>query len=28
MSEDAAWTTALDAEYLKCLPQIGLRQKR
>src|ERR1700684_3538085 len=25
MSEDAAWTTPLDAEYLKCLPQIGLQ---
>ncbi len=25
MSEDAAWTTPLDAEYLKCLPQIGLK---
>ena len=25
ISEDAAWTTPLDAEYLKCLPQIGLR---
>jgi branched-chain amino acid transport system substrate-binding protein len=24
MSEDAAWTTPLDAEYLKCLPEIGL----
>jgi branched-chain amino acid transport system substrate-binding protein len=24
MSEDAAWTTPLDAEYLKCLPKIGL----
>ena len=24
MSEDAAWTTPLDAEYLKCLPSIGL----
>jgi branched-chain amino acid transport system substrate-binding protein len=23
MSEDAAWTTPLDEEYLKCLPQIG-----
>src|SRR5271156_558896 len=25
MSEDAAWTTPLDDEYLKCLPQIGLK---
>jgi branched-chain amino acid transport system substrate-binding protein len=25
MSEDAAWTTPLDAEYLKCLPEIGLK---
>jgi branched-chain amino acid transport system substrate-binding protein len=25
MSEDAAWTTPLDAEYVKCLPQIGLK---
>jgi branched-chain amino acid transport system substrate-binding protein len=24
MSEDAAWTTPLDAEYVKCLPTIGL----
>jgi branched-chain amino acid transport system substrate-binding protein len=24
VSEDAAWTTPLDAEYLKCLPEIGL----
>ena len=24
MSEDAAWTTPLDAEYMKCLPSIGL----
>jgi branched-chain amino acid transport system substrate-binding protein len=24
MSEDAAWTTPLDAEYLKCLPKAGL----
>jgi len=24
MSEDAAWTIPLDAEYLKCLPKIGL----
>ncbi len=24
MSEDAAWTTPLDAEYLKCLPNIGI----
>jgi branched-chain amino acid transport system substrate-binding protein len=24
MSEDAAWTTPLDAEYVKCLPEIGL----
>src|SRR6202049_444548 len=23
MSEDAAWTTPLDAEYIKCLPEIG-----
>jgi branched-chain amino acid transport system substrate-binding protein len=25
MSEDAAWTTPLDAGYLECLPQIGLK---
>jgi branched-chain amino acid transport system substrate-binding protein len=25
MSEDAAWTTPLDAEYLQCLPKIGLK---
>ncbi len=25
MSEDAAWTTPLDEEYLKCLPQAGLK---
>ena len=25
MSEDAAWTTPLDAGYLKCLPKIGLK---
>jgi branched-chain amino acid transport system substrate-binding protein len=25
VSEDAAWTTPLDAEYLKCLPEIGLK---
>ncbi|HEX3348548.1 MAG TPA: ABC transporter substrate-binding protein [Acetobacteraceae bacterium] len=25
MSEDAAWTVPLDAEYLKCLPAIGLK---
>ncbi len=24
-SEDAAWTTPLDAEYLKCLPTIGIK---
>ncbi|HEX4262556.1 MAG TPA: ABC transporter substrate-binding protein [Acetobacteraceae bacterium] len=24
MSEDAAWTTPLDNEYLKCLPQAGV----
>jgi branched-chain amino acid transport system substrate-binding protein len=24
MSEDAAWTTPLDAEYVKCLPDTGL----
>ena len=28
MSEDAAWTTPLDAEYLKCLPKIGLKVRR
>jgi len=25
MSEDAAWTTPLDAEYAKCLPKAGLK---
>jgi branched-chain amino acid transport system substrate-binding protein len=25
MSEDAAWTTPLDEEYLKCLPAIGVK---
>ena len=25
MSEDAAWTTPLDAEYLNCLPKIGIK---
>ena len=25
MSEDAAWTTPLDAQYLKCLPKAGLK---
>ncbi len=25
MSEDAAWTIPLDQEYLKCLPEIGLK---
>ncbi|HUC63561.1 MAG TPA: ABC transporter substrate-binding protein [Alphaproteobacteria bacterium] len=25
MSEDAAWTTPLDAQYLKCLPEVGLK---
>src|SRR5271168_1495725 len=25
MSEEAAWTTPLDAEYVKCLPTIGLQ---
>jgi len=25
MSEDAAWTTPLDAEYVKCLPDAGLK---
>src|SRR5207237_7929034 len=25
MSEDAAWTTPLDATYEKCLPKIGLK---
>jgi branched-chain amino acid transport system substrate-binding protein len=25
VGEDAAWTTPLDAEYLKCLPEIGLK---
>jgi branched-chain amino acid transport system substrate-binding protein len=24
-SEDAAWTTPLDAEYLACLPKIGIK---
>jgi branched-chain amino acid transport system substrate-binding protein len=24
-SEDAAWTTPLDAEYLECLPKIGIK---
>jgi branched-chain amino acid transport system substrate-binding protein len=24
-SEDAAWTTPLDAEYVKCLPDVGLK---
>lgn len=24
LSEDAAWTTPLDAEYLECLPKIGI----
>jgi branched-chain amino acid transport system substrate-binding protein len=24
-SEDAAWTTPLDAEYLQCLPKIGIK---
>ncbi len=24
-SEDAAWTTPLDAEYLECLPKIGVK---
>jgi branched-chain amino acid transport system substrate-binding protein len=24
MSEDAAWTTPLDAEYINCLPKIGI----
>jgi branched-chain amino acid transport system substrate-binding protein len=24
-SEDAAWTTPLDARYLECLPQIGIK---
>jgi branched-chain amino acid transport system substrate-binding protein len=24
-SEDAAWTTPLDAEYLQCLPKIGVK---
>ena len=28
MSEDAAWTTPLDAEYLKCLPKVGLQGAR
>jgi branched-chain amino acid transport system substrate-binding protein len=25
MSEDAAWTTPLDNEYLKCLPKVGIQ---
>jgi branched-chain amino acid transport system substrate-binding protein len=25
LSEDAAWTTPLDAEYINCLPKIGLK---
>ncbi len=25
MSEDAAWTGPLDAEYVKCLPKVGLK---
>ncbi len=25
MSEDAAWTIPLDAEYLECLPKIGIK---
>ena len=25
MSEDAAWTTPLDQEYLQCLPKIGVQ---
>ncbi len=25
MSEDAAWTKPLDVEYLKCLPEVGLK---
>jgi branched-chain amino acid transport system substrate-binding protein len=25
MSEDAAWTTPLDAQYLECLPKAGLK---
>jgi branched-chain amino acid transport system substrate-binding protein len=25
MSEDAAWTIPLDAEYLKCLPEAGIK---
>ncbi len=25
MSEDAAWTTPLDEEYIKCLPNIGIK---
>jgi branched-chain amino acid transport system substrate-binding protein len=25
ISEDAAWTTPLDVEYLKCLPNIGIK---
>jgi branched-chain amino acid transport system substrate-binding protein len=25
MSEDAAWTTPLDAQYLKCLPESGIK---
>lgn len=25
MSEDAAWTTPLDEEFLKCLPKVGMK---
>ncbi len=25
LSEDAAWTLPLDAEYLKCLPKVGIK---
>jgi branched-chain amino acid transport system substrate-binding protein len=25
LSEDAAWTTPLDAEYLECLPKVGVK---
>jgi len=25
MSEDAAWTTPLDDEYIKCLPNVGIK---
>ena len=25
MSEDAAWTTPLDKEYLACLPKVGVQ---